>query len=108
METTNKRPLRGNIKPVNPFLLNMAFHIETSQLICSANQITGFYMKCKTRLKWVNYLTNFFRKFSRLWGLWGHLVYVLAQQVGKASNAIRKEKIFNHQINLIHNFLRNC
>ena len=26
-------------------------HIETSHLICSANQMTGFYMKCNTGLK---------------------------------------------------------
>ena len=29
----------------------VAFHIETSHLICSANQMIGFYMKCNTRLK---------------------------------------------------------
>ena len=27
------------------------FFIETSHLICSVNQITGFYMKCDTGLK---------------------------------------------------------
>ena len=27
------------------------FHIETSHLICSANQMIGFYMKCDTGLK---------------------------------------------------------
>ena len=30
-----------------------AFHINTSQLICTLNQITDFYMKCSTGLKWV-------------------------------------------------------
>ena len=35
------------------FQPNVAFHIETSHLICSANQITGFYMKCNTGLKGV-------------------------------------------------------
>ena len=29
------------------------FHIEIIHFICSANQITGFYMKCSTGLKQV-------------------------------------------------------
>ena len=32
---------------INPYQLSVAFHIETSQL-------TGFYLKCNTWLKWVN------------------------------------------------------
>ena len=38
---------------VNLFQPNAAFHIKTNHLIGSANQITGLYMKCSTRLKWV-------------------------------------------------------
>ena len=38
----------------NPFQPSVAFHIETSHLICTANQMTGFYLECKTGLKWVN------------------------------------------------------
>ena len=30
---------------VNPLTTNVPLHIETSQLICNANQLTGFYMK---------------------------------------------------------------
>ena len=30
----------------NPFQPSVAFHIETSHLICTANQMTGFYVKC--------------------------------------------------------------
>ena len=30
---------------------SVAFHTETSHLICSANQITGFYMECNVGLK---------------------------------------------------------
>ena len=37
----------------NPFQPSVAFHIETSHLICCANQMTGFYMKRNTGLKWV-------------------------------------------------------
>ena len=29
------------------------FIIETGHLICSANELTGLYLKCKTRLEWV-------------------------------------------------------
>ena len=31
-------------KCLNPLTTNVPHHIETSQLICIANQITGFYM----------------------------------------------------------------
>ena len=36
------------------FQPNVAFHTETNHLLCKANQITGFYMKRKTGLKWVH------------------------------------------------------
>ena len=29
---------------VNPLMTSVPNHIETSQLICNANQLTGFYM----------------------------------------------------------------
>ena len=29
---------------LNPLMTNVPLHIETSQLICIANQLTGFYM----------------------------------------------------------------
>ena len=35
---------------------SVAFHIETSHLICTANQMTGFYMKCTTRLEWYKWV----------------------------------------------------
>ena len=34
-----------------PFLPSFAFHIEISHFVCSAKQMTGFYMKCNTGLK---------------------------------------------------------
>ena len=37
---------------MNPFESSVAFHLEISHLICSANQITGFYTKYNTGLKW--------------------------------------------------------
>ena len=36
---------------VKSFQSSAAFHKETSQLICSANQMIGLYMKCNTGLK---------------------------------------------------------
>ena len=33
---------------------NFAFFIETSHFMCAANQMTGFYIKCNSGLKWVN------------------------------------------------------
>ena len=32
----------------------VALHTETSHLICTSNQIIGFYKKCNTGLTWVN------------------------------------------------------
>ena len=43
----------------NPFQRNITFHIETSHLTCTANQMAGLYMKCNTRLKWVNPFTKY-------------------------------------------------
>ena len=34
-----------------PLMTNVPHHIETSQLICTANQLTGFYMMRKTGRK---------------------------------------------------------
>ena len=38
---------------INPFQPSVAFHIETTLVIFTANQITGFYLKCNNGLKWV-------------------------------------------------------
>ena len=48
--------IKGSIgtKCCHPFHPTVAFHIETSHLICAVNQITGFCIKCNTGLKWVN------------------------------------------------------
>lgn len=34
---------------------SVVFHTETGHLICSANQISGFYLKYNTLLKWFEY-----------------------------------------------------
>ena len=45
-----KQPLVDLLKPFQP---SVAFHVETSHLICTENQMTGSFMKCKTCPKWV-------------------------------------------------------
>ena len=42
----------GNI---NPLTTNVNHHIETSQLLCIANQLTGFYMIGNVGRYWVKY-----------------------------------------------------
>ena len=44
---------------VNPFTTNIPHHIETSQLICSADQLTGFYMMGNTVRSWVKLWSDF-------------------------------------------------
>ena len=41
-------------KYFNPSQPSVAFHSETSHLIYTANQMTGFFIKCNSGLKWVN------------------------------------------------------
>ena len=36
------------------FQHRVPFHIETSHLICSANQMAGFYMKCDIGLNLID------------------------------------------------------
>ena len=38
----------------NPLTITAPHHTETSQLICTANQLTGFYMMGSTGRLWVN------------------------------------------------------
>ena len=45
--------LAMDLKSVNKFQTSVALRIETSHLICIANQMTGFYIKCNTDLRWV-------------------------------------------------------
>ena len=37
----------------NPFQTSIAFRVETSHLVCSENELTGFYIECNTGQKWV-------------------------------------------------------
>ena len=56
---------KSYLRTLHPFQPSATFHIETNHLICSSNQMTGFYMKCNIGLKWgLNGLTHF--KSTRL------------------------------------------
>ena len=41
------------VKIFNPLMTNVPHHIETSQLICIANQLTGFYRMGNIGCQWV-------------------------------------------------------
>ena len=51
----NKLQIQGWFNPFQPIV---AFHIETIHLIGTANQMTGFYMKCNIRLTWGKWVDN--------------------------------------------------
>lgn len=46
---------QATLKNLNhyPFQASLALHVETSNLFCSAEQMTVFYMKWNAGLKWV-------------------------------------------------------
>ena len=46
----------------NQFQPSVAFDRETSHLICKANEMTGFYIKCNNGLQWVNLKFNGYSK----------------------------------------------
>ena len=50
--------LRENISndSLNPLNANVALNIETSQLICTANQLSGFYMRATLSFNGLNLL----------------------------------------------------
>ena len=60
-----QRPTFQNLQ-ISPFQPSIAFNIETNHLICNENQVTGFYMKCNTELKWVNLHLYFLNVRSKL------------------------------------------
>ena len=43
---------------INPATINVPHHIKTSQLICIANQLTGFYMMGNIGRYWAKCLNN--------------------------------------------------
>ena len=61
-----KNPALLGLKHVNSFHPSVALHIKTSRLICIANQMTGFYMKCNAVLKWLKTRIFFERSITFL------------------------------------------
>ena len=58
MRTSVKKPSNfEKLQEVNPSQPSVAFHIETSLLICNTNQMPGSYMKCNTGLRLVKDLS---------------------------------------------------
>ena len=55
VEKQQQKMLKSIVLQIKPFQPSVAFHIETSHLICSENQMTGFCIKCSTWLKWVHH-----------------------------------------------------
>ena len=51
---------------VNPFNGQCPSHIETSQLICRANQLTGFYVRRTLTVKWLKRKKCIRRIFSKM------------------------------------------
>ena len=45
------------IRMIKPLITNVPHRIETSQVICSANQLTGFYVTGKIDRYWVKLIT---------------------------------------------------
>ena len=56
-------------EPFKPFHDRGRYHIETSPLICSANQWTGFYMITASVMKGLNVISKRFAK-TEIWLLY--------------------------------------
>ena len=52
---SNRQSVEDLTEFFDPFQLIVSFHVETSNLVCPAKQVTCFCMKFNTRLKWVKY-----------------------------------------------------
>ena len=48
-----------NIRHIDSFHPRVTFHIDTSHLICTANQMASLYMKCNNGLKLVSLVVLF-------------------------------------------------
>ena len=54
LNINQKSRTAGPCSKYYPFQPSVAFHIKTSHLFCTAEQMTAFYMKCNTGLEWAN------------------------------------------------------
>ena len=84
-------------RPNDPFQSSVAFHIKTSYLNCTVNNLTGFYMKCSTGLytaKMLHEIWSFFIAFSI--NLLLYLFILLLVQVWCQYYAKQYKKILVH------------
>ena len=89
--------------PLNLFQPSDTFHTETNHLICCANQMAGFYMKCKTGIKWVEEASKLCNWGNR-WGdwiqsfNWSH--YNASKTVMKAPSAFFSTRAWDVEVTL--------
>ena len=56
------------VDSVNPYRSSVGFHMKTSNLICTGNQMNCFYMKDNTAWKWVQVaITKYFLRATVCW-----------------------------------------
>ena len=70
-----QKTLKVHFKLINPFQASAVFHTETSYLICSVKEMTGFFMECYTELKSLRLMLPLFlflREISRLLFIYGN------------------------------------
>ena len=58
---------KGNLAADFNLLSASVSVIETSQLICCANQLTGFYMRSTLALNGLIFKSNLLKSFFRTW-----------------------------------------
>ena len=94
--------------PLKLFQPSDTFHTETNHLICCANQMTGFYMKCKTGIKWVQDVSKLCNWGNR-WGdwiqsfNWSH--YNALKTVMKAPSAFFNTRAWDVEVTLDKRFI---
>ena len=79
----------------NPFQPSAPLYIETSSLICRANQVSGFCVKCITKLKWIiRPSLKFLRPWKVLWKKTGPNSYFWIIRLWKpGSEEVKTESI---------------
>ena len=102
---------------MNPikFLENFAFSpsvgfyfIKTSRLICFAKQMTGFYVKYNTRLKWVKGIHELFASFQScviVFPLVNHKPAISVPKALKNVTSVHREKKPSDNYNMLQELI---
>ena len=90
----------------NPFHSSVTFHIGTSHLFCRIKQMTGFFTKCNTELKWVSlyislrekyrYSEFFWSVFFRIWTEYEEIRSISLYSVRIRENTDQKNSEYGH------------